>query len=550
MLQSISIVNFALIDDIQSDFGRKLNVVTGETGSGKSIVMDALSLVLGARADLSAVRDASKKCIVEAIFDLSKSAFKSVFDDLQVDFEVETILRREILPSGKSRSFINDTPVQLEKLRFLGSQLVDLHSQHQTSQLADPRFHFDLLDAFSDALELRAEYQQTLEAFKQEEKHYHEMLEMQRGAKESYDYNCFLFAELKELELHDDIQTQLEEERNLLQHADDIKQTIQHILQISSMENNGLTDQLSQCRMDLQKLESYSDQYKAFSERVQNLWYEWTDIQSNLSSMDEELVVDPMRLEAVNQTLSKIYSLQHKHHVHDIRGLMDKEQELETLCQLVLEGDEEIQSQKHRLDKAEKTAWKLATELAKKRRDHAQKLANKLSARLVKLGMEHARFDFQLDAESSLGSVGADSLTLLFSANKGVGFSTLRKVASGGERSRIMLVIKSILAKNDHCPTMILDEIDAGVSGEMAKAMGSFMKDISEHTQLIAITHLPQIAAMGNSHIKVYKSSDDQTTRTYVKQLEGEDRVVEIAQMIDGNQITQTARTYAEKLLN
>ena len=550
MLQSISIVNFALIDDIQSDFGRQLNVVTGETGSGKSIVMDALSLVLGARADLSAVRDASKKCIVEAIFDLSKSAFKSVFDDLQVDFEVETILRREILPSGKSRSFINDTPVQLEKLRFLGSQLVDLHSQHQTSQLADPRFHFDLLDAFSDALELRAEYQQTLEAFKQEEKHYHEMLEVQRGAKESYDYNCFLFAELKELELHEDIQTQLEEERNLLQHADDIKQTIQHILQISSMENNGLTDQLSQCRMDLQKLESYSDQYKALSERVQNLWYEWTDIQSNLSSMDEELVVDPMRLEAVNQTLSKIYSLQHKHHVHDIRGLMDKEQELETLCQVVLEGDEEIQSQKHRLDKAEKTAWKLATELAKKRRDHAQKLANKLSARLVKLGMEHARFDFQLDAESSLGSVGADSLTLLFSANKGVGFSTLRKVASGGERSRIMLVIKSILAKNDHCPTMILDEIDAGVSGEMAKAMGSFMKDISEHTQLIAITHLPQIAAMGNSHIKVYKSSDDQTTRTYVKQLEGEDRVVEIAQMIDGNQITQTARTYAEKLLN
>ena len=550
MLQSISIVNFALIDDIQSDFGRQLNVVTGETGSGKSIVMDALSLVLGARADLSAVRDASKKCIVEAIFDLSKSAFKSVFDDLQVDFEVETILRREILPSGKSRSFINDTPVQLEKLRFLGSQLVDLHSQHQTSQLADPRFHFDLLDAFSDALELRAEYQQTLEAFKQEEKHYNELLEVQRSAKESYDYNSFLLAELKELELHDDIQTQLEEERNLLQHADDIKLTIQHILQISSMENNGLTDQLSQCRMDLQKLESYSDQYKVFSERVQNLWYEWTDIQSNLSSMDEELVVDPMRLEAVNQTLSKIYSLQHKHHVHDIRGLMDKEQELETLCQVVLEGDEEIQSQKHRLDKAEKTAWKLATELAKKRRDHAQKLANKLSARLVKLGMEHARFDFQLDAESSLGSVGADSLTLLFSANKGVGFSTLRKVASGGERSRIMLVIKSILAKNDHCPTMILDEIDAGVSGEMAKAMGSFMKDISEHTQLIAITHLPQIAAMGNSHIKVYKSSDDQTTRTYVKQLEGEDRVVEIAQMIDGNQITQTARTYAEKLLN
>jgi DNA repair protein RecN (Recombination protein N) len=550
LLQSISIVNFALIDDIQSDFGRQLNVVTGETGSGKSIVMDALSLVLGARADLSAVRDASKKCIVEAVFDLSKFAAKSVFDDLEVDFEMETILRREILPSGKSRSFINDTPVQLDKLRFLGSQLVDLHSQHQTSQLADPRFHFDLLDAFSDALELKADYKQTLEVVIQEEKHYHKLLEDQRSARESYDYNSFLLAELKELQLHIDIQTQLEEERNLLQHADDIKQTIQHILQISSMENSGLTDQLSQCRMDLQKLESYSEQYKAFSERVQNLWYEWTDIQSNLSSMDEGLAVDPMRLEAVNQTLSKIYSLQQKHQVQDISGLIDKEQELETLCQVVLEGDEEIQAQKQRLDKIEKTAWKLATDLAKRRRDHTQKLADELSARLVKLGMEHARFDFQLDAESSLGPIGADSLTLLFSANKGIDFSELRKIASGGERSRIMLVIKSILAKNDHCPTMILDEIDAGVSGEMAKAMGIFMKDISEHTQLITITHLPQIAAMGNAHIKVYKSSDDLTTRTYVKRLEGEDRIVEIAQMIDGNQITQTARTYAEKLLN
>ena len=550
MLQSISISNFALIDDIQSNFGHQLNVVTGETGSGKSIVMDALSLVLGARADLSAVRDDSKKCIVEAVFDLSKSALKPVFEDLEVDFEMESILRREILPSGKSRSFINDTPVQLEKLRFLGSKLVDLHSQHQTSQLADSKFHFDLLDTFSDTLELRADYQDTLKVVKQEEKHYHELLQAQQSAKESYDYNSFLLAELKELKLHIDIQTQLEEERNLLQHSDDIKQTIQRILQLSSTENTGLTDQLSQCRMDLQKLESYSDQYKVFSERLQNLWYEWTDIQATLSSEEEGLVVDPMRLKSVNQTLSKIYSLQQKHQVQDTRGLMDKEQELETLCKVVLEGDEKIQAQKQRLDKVEKTAWKLATDLAKRRRSHAQKLANELRVRLVKLGMEHARFDFQLNAESSLGPIGADSLTLLFSANKGIDYSTFSKIASGGERSRIMLVIKSILAKNDHCPTMILDEIDSGVSGEMAKAMGSFMKDISEYTQLIAITHLPQIAALGNSHIKVYKSSDDHTTRTFVKRLEGEDRVLEIAQMIDGSHITQTARTYAEKLLN
>ena len=550
MLQSISIVNFALIDDIQSDFGPQLNVVTGETGSGKSIVMDALSLVLGARADLSAVRDASKKCIVEVVFDLSKSSLHSIFDDLEVDFEVETILRREILPSGKSRSFINDTPVQLDKLRFLGSELVDLHSQHQTSQLANSAFHFDLLDTFSGAIDLRSEFQDALSTAKQIEKKYQELLEAQRAAKESFDYNSFLLEELKELELQNDMQSTLEDERNLLQHAHDIKENIFQILAIATKENLGLTDQLSQCKMALQKLESFSEQFQALSQRLDSMWIEWSDIQATLSTLDDDLAVDPTRLEVVNQTLSKIYALQQKHQVADVEGLMKKEQQLSALCQVVTEGDDEIKIEKQRLEEAENKAWDLSKKLATLRRNHVKELADELTTRLKKLGMEHARFDFQLDTEPTLSSTGSDTLTVLFSANKGIDFSELRKIASGGERSRIMLVIKSILAKNDHCPTMILDEIDTGVSGEMAKAMGDFMREISQHTQLISITHLPQIAAMGTSHIKVYKITDDETTRTRVKTLVGEDRVIEIAQMIDGNQITQTARTYAEKLLN
>lgn len=550
MLQSISIVNFALIDDIQSDFGPQLNVVTGETGSGKSIVMDALSLVLGARADLSAVRDASKKCIVEVVFDLSKSSLHSVFDELEVDFEVETILRREILSSGKSRSFINDTPVQLDKLRFLGSELVDLHSQHQTSQLANSAFHFDLLDTFSGAMDLRSEFQDALSTVKQIEKKYQELLEAQRVAKESYDYNSFLLEELKELELQNDMQSTLEDERNLLQHAHDIKENIHQILAIATKENLGLTDQLSQCKMGLQKLESFSEQFQALSQRLDSMWIEWSDIQATLSTLDDDLAVDPTRLEVVNQTLSRIYALQQKHQVADVEGLMKKEQQLSVLCQVVTEGDDEIKIEKQRLEEAENMAWDLSKELATLRRNHVKELADELTTRLIKLGMEHARFDFQLHTESTLSSTGSDTLTVLFSANKGIDFSELRKIASGGERSRIMLVIKSILAKNDHCPTMILDEIDTGVSGEMAKAMGDFMREISQHTQLISITHLPQIAAMGTSHIKVYKTTDDETTRTRVKTLVGEDRVIEIAQMIDGNQITQTARTYAEKLLN
>ncbi len=550
MLQSISIVNFALIDDIQSDFGPQLNVVTGETGSGKSIVMDALSLVLGARADLSVVRDASKKCIVEVVFDLSKSSLHSVFDELEVDFEVETILRRVILPSGKSRSFINDTPVQLDKLRLLGSELVDLHSQHQTSQLANSAFHFDLLDTFSGAMDLRSEFQDALSTAKQIEKKYQELLEVQRAAKESFDYNSFLLEELKELELQNDMQSSLENERNLLQHAHAIKENIHQILAIATKENLGLTDQLSQCKMGLQKLESFSEKFQELSQRLGSMWIELSDIQATLSTIYDDLAVDPVRLEVVNQTLSKIYSLQQKHQVIDVEGLMKKEQQLSALCQVVTEGGDKIKIEKLRLQEAENKAWDLSKKLAILRRNHVKQLADELATRLKKLGMEHAGFDFQLDTESTLSSVGSDTLTVLFSANKGIDFSDIRKIASGGERSRIMLVIKSILAKNDHCPTMILDEIDTGVSGEMAKAMGDFMREISQNTQLISITHLPQIAAMGTSHIKVYKTTDDETTRTRVKTLVGEDRVIEIAQMIDGNQITQTARTYAEKLLN
>ena len=550
MLQSISIVNFALIDDIQSDFGPQLNVVTGETGSGKSIVMDALSLVLGARADLSAVRDSSKKCIGEVVFDLSKSALHPVFYELEVDFEFETILRREILPSGKSRSFINDTPVQLDKLRFIGSQLVDLHSQHQTSQLANSAFHFDLLDTFSGTMDLRSEFQDALSTAKQIEKKYHELLEAQQAAKESFDFNSFLLEELKELELQNDMQSLLEDERNLLQHAYDIKENIHQILAITRKENLGLTDQLSQCKLGLQKLEPFSEKFQALSQRLDSMCIEWSDIQATLSTLDDDLSVDPARLEVVNKALSKIYTLQQKHRVSDVEGLMKKEQQLSALCQVVTEGDDEVKIQKQLLEEAENKAWDLSKKLARLRRNHVKKLADELTTRLKKLGMEHARFDFHLHAESTLNSTGSDILSVLFSANKGIDFSELRKIASGGERSRIMLVIKSILAKNYHCPTMILDEIDTGVSGEMAKAMGDFMREISQHTQLISITHLPQIAAMGTSHIKVYKTTDDETTRTRVKTLVGEERVTEIAQMIDGNQITQTARIYAEKLLN
>lgn len=550
MIRSISIVNFALIDDIQADFGPNLNVVTGETGSGKSIVMGALSLVLGARADLSAVRDSNKKCVIEVSFEIPQKKLITVFDELEVDYDAETFLRREILPSGKSRAFINDTPVQLEKLRHLGSNLVDLHTQHQTSQLAEPQFHFNLLDAFSNSLDLRKDYQDSLAIFHQERKKHDELVHAQQAAKESFDYNSFQLEELKSLQLHENLQFELEEERNQLQHAEDIKQAIHSIILLAQNEESGLNDQLNQSRSALLKLASFGESFKELSTRLENLWFEWQDIEASISQLNDNVVVDPIRLEIVSDTLSTIYSLQQKHLVNDVSGLMDKERELTSICNIVLDGDESIQIQKKRLDIVEKKVWQCAKKLSKCRHDYSKKLADELTFRLAQLGMEHARFNFQLAPEETLGSMGTDALTLLFSANKGIDFGLLRKVASGGERSRIMLVVKSILAKNHHLPSMILDEIDAGVSGEMAKAMGSLMKEISKHTQLIAITHLPQIAAAGNTHLKVYKSTDETTTRTHIKSLEGEERVEEIAQMLDGNQITQLGRSHAKQLLN
>ncbi|MEC7617194.1 MAG: hypothetical protein VYD39_03160, partial [Bacteroidota bacterium] len=349
-----------------------------------------------------------------------KSSLRSIFDESGVDFEAETILRREILPSGKSRSFINDTPVQLDKLRFIGSQLVDLHSQHQTSQLANSAFHFDLLDTFSGALDLRSEFQEAISTAKQIEKKYQKLLEAQRTAKESFDYNLFLFEELKELELQNDMQSLLEDERNLLQHAHDIKENIHQILAITTKENLGLTDQLSQCKLGLQKLEPFSEKFQSLSQRLDSMWIEWSDIHATLSTLDDDLSVDPARLEVVNQALSKIYTLQQKHRVSDVEGLMKKEQQLSALCQLVTEGDDEVKIQKQLLEEAENKAWDLSKKLARLRRNHVKKLADELTTRLKKLGMEHARFDFHLHAESTLNSTGSDILTVLFSANKGI----------------------------------------------------------------------------------------------------------------------------------
>lgn len=550
MIRSISIKNFALIDDIHVSFGDKLNVITGETGSGKSIVLEALSLALGTRADLSAVRDTQKKCVVEVVFEIEPLHLEKVFLDMDLDFESETYFRREILPSGKSRAFVNDTPVNLDQMRSLGHMLVDIHTQRQTISLTDPNFYIDLLDNYIGCTALRKQYQRTLEDFRRTQKEFNALVEAQQQAQESYDYNKYQLDELVELGLYVGIQEELEEERKQLQYATDIEQALSQAQQIIIQENLGLSDQMSQLKSVLVKLEDFGSQYAELASQVKNLWFELDDLAGAVENHHQNITHDPNRLEQLSQKLSSIYALQNKHKVHDVQGLLEKQTHLERLCAVVQEGESASNALKSRMDVAEKEAKALASELSDIRTKNAPVLATAIAAGLGSLGMEHARFQFDFQDDTSLTTYGQDKVSFLFSANKGVAFGALHKIASGGELSRIMLVVKSIMAQHKSLPCLVLDEIDTGVSGEMAKAMANLMKQMSHQNQLIAITHLPQIAAVGDTHIKVFKSSDNSTTRTFAKSLEGEDRVLEIAQMLDGKQATQAARIHAEELLN
>ena len=550
LIRSISIKNFALIDDIQVSFGECLNVITGETGSGKSIVLNALSLALGTRADLSAIRDTNKKCVVEVVFEIKSHPMEQVFIDMDLDYEPETYFRREILPSGKSRAFVNDTPVNLEQMRSLGHLLVDIHTQRQTISLTEPNFYVDLLDSYGGGLMVRAQYEKAFHHFRSTQKEYTALVEAQQQSQASYDYNKYQLDELTNLALYAGIQEELEEERNQLQFATDIEQALSQAQQIIREENLGVSDQVNRLKNILSKLEAFGKPYVELSTQIQNIWYELEDMVSVVENCQQNITNDPSRLEQLSQKLSSIYALQNKHKAHDVQGLLDKQSHLEKLCAVVDDGESATSALKTQMDKAEKEAQQLASKLSDIRTQNAPALATAIAEGLEGLGMEYANFRFDFEEQPSFTVNGKDKVSLFFSANKGIAFGALHKTASGGELSRIMLVIKSIMARHKLLPCLILDEIDTGVSGEMAKAMAHLMKQMSQQNQLIAITHLPQIAAVGDTHIKVFKASDDSTTRTHAKSLNREDRVVEIAQMLDGKQATKAARVHAEELLN
>ena len=550
MITSLSIKNYALIEKLAIDFSKGFSIITGETGAGKSIILGALGLVLGKRADLTSLKNKEDKCVIEAYFDISKYNLLPFFEANDLDYEDETIIRREILPSGKSRAFINDSPVNLQELQELSLFLIDIHSQHQTQELSEEKVQFEIIDAIADNQSTILEYQLLLKSYKLDKSKLNALLKKQSESSKEQDYNTFLLDELVLAHLKSGEQETLESDFEKLNNVEIIKESIDKSLAIANQEQIGVMHNLKEIKISLQKIASFSPEYHSLLERISSLTIEFDDISDELNRCSEKLINDPEQLDLISQKLQLLYNLQKKHQVSSVDELIEIQTNLENTVLELGNMEEEITALTNSIHNKTKSLDTLSAMIHKKRRDSIPVLSQKLISILETLGMPNVRFKMDINTTSTYFENGKDELQFLFSANKGTDFGLLKKVASGGEMSRIMLAVKAILAKYSKLPTLIFDEIDSGVSGEIANRMGEIMKEMSQNMQIFAITHLPQIASKGTSHFKVSKSTIGESTQSELKLLSNEERVVEIAQMLSGNVITDSALNHAKALLN
>lgn len=550
MITSLSIKNYALIEKLAIDFSKGFSIITGETGAGKSIILGALGLVLGKRADLSSLKNKEEKCVIEAYFNISKYNLKPFFEANDLDYENETIIRREILPSGKSRAFINDSPVNLQELQDLSLFLIDIHSQQQTQELSDEAVQFKIIDAIANNQTEIESYASLLKSYKEDKSQLNSLLKKQAESINEQEYNTFLLNELVAVQLKSGEQEELEADFEKLNNVETIKEALVKSMAIANDEQIGVLSLLKEIKLSVQKIGSFAPEYALLLERIASLAIELDDIADELTNCSEKLVDDPARLELISQKLQLIFNLQKKHQVTTIDELLAIQTTLEnTLFELGnLESDittltQSIQNKTNQLDV-------LAQIINEKRSNAVPVLSDKLITILATLGMPDVRFNIEIKAVDNYYQNGKDEILFLFAANKGTDFGLLKKVASGGEMSRIMLAVKAILAQYSKLPTLIFDEIDTGVSGEIAIRMGEIMKEMSQTMQIFAITHLPQIAAKGNAHFKVFKSTVGEDTQSELQLLNDEERVLEIAQMLSGAVVSDSALNHAKSLLN
>ncbi|TDN95715.1 DNA repair protein RecN [Sunxiuqinia elliptica] len=549
MLQSLYINNYALIDRLSIDFNSGFNIITGETGAGKSILLGALGLILGQRADLSVLRDKSKKCTVEGSFEVKNYQLTDFFAENELDYDDQTILRREITPSGKSRAFINDTPVNLKTIRELALRLIDIHSQHQNLELGNRQFQLNLVDLVAQNQSVLKSYQQAFRVYSQTHNEYTELLEKAEQAKKDLDYYQFQFNQLDEAKLKPEEQEELEAEQNRLEHAEDIKLTFGQLADDLEGDETGLLTRIKEHVNRLGKMADYFDQAGELNQRLESCYIELQDLADESQSIAERIEHDPARVELVAERLDLIYSLQQKFHADSVAGLVEIREDLDQKIGQVASYDETLTQLEVQLAKEEAVLNEAANELTESRMAVTDKFQQAVVSMLQKLGMANAVFQLSFAKTNQLGMTGGDEVRFLFNANKNAEAQEISKIASGGEMSRLMLALKSLITDSKALPTIIFDEIDTGISGEIAVKMGDILKSISARMQVINITHLPQIAAKGDHHYQVYKFDEKEQTFTSIRKLEEHERVDELAQMLSGDRHSDTARETARELL-
>ncbi|MCD8414880.1 DNA repair protein RecN [Tenacibaculum dicentrarchi] len=550
MLRHLSIHNYALINQLSIDFTKGLSIITGETGAGKSILLGALGLVMGNRADLSSLKNTDKKCIIEAKFAVEGYSLQHLFDEFDLDYEPETIIRREILPSGKSRAFVNDTPVNLSILTALKIKLLDIHSQHQTAELSDTSFQFSIIDALAKNKTKVTSYKTGMKKYTSLVKELKILKEETLKSKEQYAYNSHLFNEFEQAELVIGEQEILEEKLHTLNNVEEIKLHLSEALAVSSNEEIGVQNLLYSLENSLQKISEYAKNYQEITNRVTSLKLEFDDVVAELENANEEVAFNPNEVEELNDRLQLIYNLQKKHSVNSIAELLVIFESLSEKVAQVDDADELIAAKNLEITAVTNKLDEFAVLITASRNKTIPKLQKELEYLLTELGMPNARFSMELIPSDSYFYNGKDVLSFLFSANKGGNFGELKKVASGGELSRIMLSVKKILSENIQLPTIIFDEIDTGVSGEVSNKIAKIMQDMGTGMQVITITHLPQIAAKGVQHYKVYKGEENGVTTSNLKLLSEQERIIEIAEMLSGKEVSESALIHAKELLN
>jgi len=548
MLTRLTIANYALITSLNVEFQKGLNSVTGETGAGKSIILGALGLILGNRADLSVLKQKEEKCIVEGSFNVGHYHLESFFEENDLDYDQLTILRREITPSGKSRAFVNDTPVNLKVMRELGLKLIDIHSQHQNLELGNQKFQLTLVDTVAGSEKILREYKQIYSAFISLQNELKEVTEKSEQAAADLDYFQFQFNQLEEANLQNDEQQELESELEQLTHAEEIKSAFLEIQKLLDSEHFSAIQNLKESHRLLLNISDFMTGVPELTARLESCQIELKDILDETELLADKIEHNPARIEEINERLNLIYSLQQKHHVATVQELIELRNSFEEKISRVTGFEDEIKALKEKLEKTKKELNQKATELTEVRRNSFKKIEKSVVNDLNQLGMPKSRFAIQHEYLPDFTPDGKDAVAFLFSANSDVAPAEISKIASGGEMSRLMLAIKNILRTSKALPTVIFDEIDSGISGEIALKMGTILREFAKSTQIINITHLPQIAAKGDAHFVVYKYEKGGKTYTSVRQLEAGERIEELAKMVGGDEITENTLKTAREL--